>query len=203
VRLITDELARRDRAITGLVGAAGTTFHTLATRRTDIDRLLRQLPPTLDRMHASFTQLQGTLAQTRPALAALRPAARALPTGLTALRELSGDADPALAALRPAVRELNPLARHLAPTASALSSAFQSLEPQLPRIDRITSEITPCERRLQKFFAWTMSVFKFGNRSDRTSSPRGLLVSSIGDASNGADPNLVPVVNCANGRPTR
>ena len=67
----------------------------------------------------------------------------------------------------------------------------------------MAAKITPCERRLQKFFAWTMSVLKFGNRSDLTASPRGALVQSVGDATNGADPNLVPVVNCADGRPTR
>jgi virulence factor Mce-like protein len=202
VRLITDELARRDRAITRLVAASGTTFDTLAARRTDLDSVLRRLPPTLQQMNGSFGQLQDTLAQTRPALAALRPAARRLPSGLTALRSLAHGLAPALAALTPAVRELDPLARDLAPTASALSAAFARLEPQLPRIDRITGKITRCERRLQKFFAWTMSVLKFGNRSDLTSSPRGALINSVGDASNGADPNLVPVVNCADGRPT-
>jgi len=47
-----------------------------------------------------------------------------------------------------------------------------------------------------------MSVFKFGNASNRTSSPRGLLTDTIADASNGSLSNLVPVKGCADGRPT-
>jgi hypothetical protein len=101
------------------------------------------------------------------------------------------------------VGALQPLARDLAPTAAALSAAFGRLEPQFPRVDRVTAKLSRCEREIQKFFAWTMSVFKFGNRTNLTTSPRGLLVGAAADATNGADPNLVPVTGCADGRPTR
>jgi hypothetical protein len=153
-------------------------------------------------MHASFGRLRGTLGETRPALEALRPAARALPAGLTSLRSVFRRADPALTALRPAIRTLTPLARDLAPTARSLAGAFERLEPQMPRLDRITAKLSSCEREVQKFFAWTMSVFKFGNRSNLTSSPRGVLVAGPAEVTNGADPNLAPVTSCADGRPT-
>jgi len=202
VGLISDELARRDRALTRLVGAAGATFQTLGDRRADIDRTLRELPPSLIQLRDSLGRLQGTLRETRPALAALRPAARRLPSGLAALRSLSGNLDPALRAARPAVTALQPLARDLRPAAGDLASAFAALEPQAPRLDRITASVSRCETEVQKFFAWTMSVFKFGNASNRTSSPRGILVDTVADATNGELSNLVPVKGCADGRPS-
>jgi hypothetical protein len=72
----------------------------------------------------------------------------------------------------------------------------------MPRLDRITARVSACKREVQKFFAWTMSVFKFGNRSNLTSSPRGALISGPSEVANGADPNFVPVTSCADGRPT-
>jgi virulence factor Mce-like protein len=202
VRLTTDELGRRDRSITRLVESAGATFDTLGERRAELDSTLRELPPTLSLMQASFGRLRGTLAEARPALQALRPAARALPSGLGSLRSLVGRLDPALTALRPAVRALSPFARDLSPTAGALSTAFERLEPQLPRLDRITAKVSSCEREIQKFFAWTMSVFKFGNKSNLTTSPRGAFISGASEVGSGADPNLVPVRSCADARPT-
>ncbi|HEX6391678.1 MAG TPA: MlaD family protein [Solirubrobacteraceae bacterium] len=199
---ITDELARRDRALARLVQSAGGTFQTLGERREDLDRTLRELPPALTQVRGSLGRLQGTLRETRPALAALRPAARRLPSGLTALRSLSSDLDPALRAVRPAIDALRPLARDLAPTAASLAGAFAALEPQAPRLDRVTAQVARCKTEVQKFFAWTMSVFKFGNASHRTSSPRGLLVDTIADATNGSLSNLVPITGCADGRPS-
>jgi len=201
VGLITDELARRDQAVTRLVDTAGATFHTLGARREDLDRTLRELPPSLVRVRDSLGRLQHTLRETRPALAALRPAARRLPAGLDALRSLSGHLDPALHAVRPAIGALQPLARDLGPAADALGDAFATLEPQTPRLDRVTAQVSRCKPEVQKFFAWNMSVLKFGNASNRTSSPRGLLLETAADTSEGSLSNLVPVTGCADGRP--
>jgi ABC-type transporter Mla subunit MlaD len=196
-RLITDELARRDDAVTRLVRDAGGTLRTLGDRRDDLDRTLTALPPTLDRMHRSFATLESTLGEARPALAALRPAVRELPSGLRALTALSGSLGPALTAAGPAVTALRPLARDLAPTSASLGTAFARLEPQVPRVDRLTAQVSRCEREVQKFFAWTLSVFKFGNRSLLTTSPRGLLMPAAGDAG-----ELVPVESCVDGSPS-
>jgi ABC-type transporter Mla subunit MlaD len=202
VRLVTDELARRDEALTELVRNAGGTFRTLGDRRADLDRTLTGLPPTLERMQRSFARLEGTLDEVRPALTGLRPTARALPSGLGGLDSLARNLRPALTAAEPAIGALRPLARHLAPTAASLRTALTRLEPQLPRVDRITSQVSRCKLEVQKFFAWTMSVFKFGTRSLFTTSPRGTLIGSAGDVTNGEDPNLVPVTSCADGSPT-
>lgn len=202
-RVILDELARRDRDVRALVHRADGTFGAMASRRADIDRTLEDLPPTLSRLQRSFARLDGTLNDVRPALRALRPAARALPRGLDGLDGLARDLRPTLAALAPAIPALRPLARDLAPTAGSLQDAFESLAPQLPRVDRAAQQVSRCKREVQKFFAWTMSVFKFGSRGFNGSSPRGALITGADAATDGNDPNLVPVIGCADGRPPR
>lgn len=202
-KVILDELARRDGDVRALVRRADGTFGALAARREDLDRTLGDLPPTLSRLQRSFARLDGTLGEVRPALRALRPAARALPRGLDGLDALARDLRPALSALAPAIPALRPLARDLAPTAGSLQEAFERLAPQLPRADRVTQQASRCKRELQKFFAWTMSVFKFGSRGFNGSSPRGALITGADALTDGDDPNLVPVIGCADGRPPR
>jgi ABC-type transporter Mla subunit MlaD len=178
------------------------TFNAIGSQSAAVEQLVAQLPPTLTQMRGSFGQLQVTLADVRPTLTALLPAAHALPAGLAALRAFATPATPALKALVPALDALSPLARNLPPTASALHTAFNTLAAQAPRLDRITAKVIPCELPVDKFFAWTLSVLKFGSASNRTSGPRGLLVvpPSSGDPTV-RDPTLEPVTGCADGRP--
>jgi len=201
-RLIGDELAGRERQLQGLIDRAGTTFTALAARREAIDGTLAELPPTLGALRSSFGELRGTLDVVRPALRDLRPAARQLPAGLRALDETLAAASPALRATDPAIDALRPLASRIAPAAAALEGAARSLTPQLPRLDRVTAKVTPCERPLQKFFANTLSVLKFGNRTNLTTSPRGVIGVSGGDLT-GTRSNMVPAIGCADGRPAQ
>jgi hypothetical protein len=152
-------------------------------------------------MHGSFGRLQVTLADVRPTLIALIPAARALPAGLDALRGFAVPATPALSALVPPLQALTPLARNLAPTAGALHKAFTALAPHAPRLDRISGKVIPCELPVDKFFAWTLSVLKFGNAGNGTSSPRGILVAPLSEDPTVRDPTLTPVTGCADGKP--
>lgn len=199
---ITDELSRRDAAVRGLVRRASATFSALAARRTALDGTFEELPPTLSQARSSFARLDATLAEVRPALKDLRPTAAALPSGLRGLDGLAGDLRPALSALAPALPALSPLARDLAPTAASLRSAFAALEPQLLRLDRISQQLVRCETPVQKFFAWTMSVFKFGSRGLNGSSPRGAFIASPEDATSSGD-SLVPTRGCADGQVPR
>jgi virulence factor Mce-like protein len=200
---ITGELARRDTAVRGLVAKASTTFSALGARRQELDRTLTELPPTLAQLRSSFGELDTTLDDVRPALTALRPTARALPGGLKALDRLAADLAPALGAVAPALPSLRSLARDLAPTASSLEAAFTALQGQLPRLDRVTAKVVRCEPFVQKFFAWSVSVFKFGSRGFNAASPRGALVVSPEDVTNGSGPNLVPNIGCADGKAPR
>ena len=160
-RLMTEELAGRDRQLTRLVRAGGATFTELASVDDSLDALIAGLPPTLQRMRSAFATLRVTADELDPAFTALQPTARALPAGMRALRDFSVDARPALGALRPSVRELAPLARALRPTAAGLNEAFSRLRPQAPRLNRITAELVPCLLAVQKFFHHTLSIGKF------------------------------------------
>jgi len=202
-RLLTDELARREQDVRGLVRDGATTLRASGGEDDAVERTIEGLAPTFTQMEASLTRLRGTLAEVRPALRALRPTAHALPGGLAALRSFSLEATPALRALRAPVRTLTPLARDLAPTSAALADAFARLEPQAPRLDRITQKVVPCEKAVGKFFAYTLSTFKYGNRSNHSSSPRGELVENPGDVTGNvtADPTMIKTIGCADGKP--
>ncbi|MCK9247859.1 MAG: MlaD family protein [Solirubrobacteraceae bacterium] len=219
-RTLADTVARRDRTVRALVRDAGRLTRALRRRDRQLTRMLRvgaatagavaadegldatiaALAPALTRTRDVLGELEGTLGRVRPALRALRPTARAAGPGLRALERLADDATPALRGLRPAVDALRPLAGRLVPTAGALRDAAAGLVPQTPRLDRISAAVGRCELSTAKFFAWTVSVLKFGNRDDRTSSPRGALVFSPGSAGIVADPLLAPAPGCADGK---
>jgi ABC-type transporter Mla subunit MlaD len=202
-RLLTDELASRDHALRGLVRDGATTVQTTGRESNAVQRTIEELAPTFTQMRSSLIQLRGTIAQVRPALRALRPPARALPGGLAALRSFSVAATPALQALRLPIHTLTPLARDLAPTSNALADAFTRLEPQAPRLDRITQKVVPCQKAVDKFFAFTLSTFKYGNNSKHSSSPRGELVQNPADITGDtvADPTMIHSIGCADGKP--
>jgi ABC-type transporter Mla subunit MlaD len=177
-----------------------TTLQAIAAQRPALAALLDQLPPTLAQMRGSFGRLGTTLDDIQPALRALVPTAHALPVGLRALKRFAAPALPALRALDPALVALNPFAKQLKPTASALQGALARLAPQIPRFNLITSKLVPCELPVDKFFAYTLSVFKFGNSTDLTSAPRGVLVADTQDNGASKDPLLVPAIGCADGK---
>lgn len=201
-RLLFDELATRNADLARLVQVGAGTLSALGSQSPALDQTIAELPKTLAQMHSSFGQLELTLGDVQPALTALQPVAKALPNGLDALGAFSLHATPAVTALMPAIDALTPLARSLRPTASALRLAFARLAPQAPRLDRITAKVIPCELPVDKFFAWTLSVLKFGNAANRTSSPRGILVAPASSADPlTPDPTLAPAIGCADGKP--
>ncbi|MGE4428272.1 MAG: MlaD family protein [Solirubrobacteraceae bacterium] len=219
-RTLADTVAGRDRTVRALVRDAGRLTRALRRRDGQLARMLRvgaatagavaaddgldatigALAPALTRTRDVLGELDETLARVRPALRTLRPTARAAAPGLRALERFADDATPALRALRPAVDALRPLAGRLVPTAGALREAAADLVPQAPRLDRITAAVGRCELSTAKFFAWTLSVLKFGNRDDRTTGPRGAVILSPGSAGVVADPLLAPAPGCADGK---
>ncbi|HWF53736.1 MAG TPA: MlaD family protein [Solirubrobacteraceae bacterium] len=200
-RLLFDELSARNTQLATLLRTGSGTFAALGAQSPALRSLIAELPGTLSTMQSSFGQLQTTLADVRPALTDLVPTANALPAGLNALKRFSAPATPALTALEPAVDALEPLATNLAPTATALHQAFTTLVPQAPRLDRVTAKVVPCELPVDKFFAWTLSVLKFGNATNLSSSPRGLLVAGPFEDPSLKDPTVAPVIGCADGKP--
>jgi len=162
-RLITAELGRRDEQLTALIRDGSATVTALGEHERQVGETLDQLPPTLSQLRTSFATLRVTLGALGPALRSLRPTAAALQRGLSDLQRVARAADPALVSLRRPIRALLPLTRALGPTTSALSRATEALAPQTPRLNRITRRMVPCELAIQKFFAWTPSVFKFSD----------------------------------------
>jgi phospholipid/cholesterol/gamma-HCH transport system substrate-binding protein len=200
-RLLFAELAQRSTQLGKLLQTGASTLGALGSESGPLAETLSELPGTLQQMRSSFTQLDTTLADVRPALSDLVPTANALPAGLKALERFAVDAFPALQALHPAVVSLTPLAEHLAPTASALQAAFAKLLPQAPELNSITAKVVPCELPVDKFFAWTLSLLKFGNADNRTDSPRGTLVTGPFEDPLAKDPTVSPVIGCADSQP--
>ena len=181
----TRRLVNRVRLITDELGAARPLDHApRPRRRRDVLHARRparraRRDPARAAAHAGQMRgvasagCDGTLGRDaararRAATGGARPAGR---PATRCARSSAARPRPARAAARRS--DPDPARRDLAPTAARCRSAFERLEPQLPRLDRITAQASRCKREVQKFFAWTMSVFKFGNTTNRTSSPRG------------------------------
>jgi virulence factor Mce-like protein len=195
-RTIVDELGARDRELTRLVSDGDATLAQLGGRGPAVQNLIAQLAPSFAQLRSSLGRLQGTLGAVDPALTALQPAAGALPAGMQALRRFSTDAQPALRALEPPVGSLSTLSSELRPAAASLSGAFAQLTPQAPAYDRITSKLLACAPTLDKFFAWTQSVLKFGDANGTY--PRGNGVQSESTyVPSQRDPVLRPHGGCA------
>lgn len=201
-RRMTDELARRDSALAGLVARGDATFGALADARDPLEELIAAVPATMAAMQTSFDRLDTTLDVLDPALSDLRPAARAMPRGLRALRRLAGDAAPAFRELRSPVKSLSRLAAQLRPTSQALQRAFERLLPQAPRYDRITRRVSGCELAVDKFFQWTPSVLKYADVNGAY--PRGNNATSSSSVAPGApDVALRPHPGCTTGKEAR
>src|SRR5205807_7409670 len=98
--------------------------------------------------------LDGVLPDLDQALGSLYPVARNLPGGLSALRRLSGSADPALQALRRPVHKLVPLATALVPLSGELRGSLHNLGPQLPDFTHVIGTLAKCTTPLYAFFQW-------------------------------------------------
>jgi phospholipid/cholesterol/gamma-HCH transport system substrate-binding protein len=192
--LMMEELGRRDRQLRQLARGGGAALGELGASEAALNRLLVELPPTLRQLVPTFRVLRSTADQLDPALDALVPSARAMPAGLTALRNFSVEALPSLRALRRPLPSLTTLLQALRPTSVGLDQAFAKLRPNAPRLDRITAAIVPCEFAVQKFFSNTISLTKF-------SDARGGIFR--GQTVNGSDLNQKASPSCASGGPRK
>jgi hypothetical protein len=157
---LTGELARRDRQVSGLVGAAGKTFDELGDRASPLAQLFVELPQTLREVPKSFEVLRAATAKLDPALEALRPTARSLPAGFNALAGLAPDLQSGSAALGKTVGPLRKLLRTTTPLANDLTAAFTTLTPELPRIESIGDKVKPCQKALEGYLHYWLSVYK-------------------------------------------
>lgn len=160
---VTGAVATRDRQLRTLVHRGDETLGVLAAGDRPLAGTLAELPVTLQSLGTSFAAVRRAEDQIDPALTDLLPVARRLEPGLAALARFGRDAAPAFRALTPSVTALEPLVRDLRPTAASLADLFDRLQPQAGRLDRVTKKVDGCLYPLQKFLAWSLSVWKFAD----------------------------------------
>jgi phospholipid/cholesterol/gamma-HCH transport system substrate-binding protein len=201
-RLMTDELARRDRQVTTLVSAGNAALTELGSVDRPLSAFIEQMPPMLRQLPVSFGTLRAASDELDPAFDALRPAAAALPSGLTALERLGPDLSAGAAALRRPMPRLRRLVVASGPVGRDLGAAFKRLRPAAPRLNSITAQIVPCELAVAKFFQWSLSVTKFSDVHGAF--PRGEDVGSANTAGGQVrGPALKANPSCAKGGPRK
>jgi ABC-type transporter Mla subunit MlaD len=136
---VIGELAKRRGEVTSFIGRADRVARAVADRRGDLGLAIQRLPPLLDQLEPSATEIAGLTTEARPVAHDLRAAAR--PVGL-----LLGDLDPLTQAARPTLKALDelsvtgraalhatdPVARKLLPLARRL--------PEVGRLARLLNE---------------------------------------------------------------
>lgn len=187
LRLMLDELARRDNDLRGLVSGGAATFSALHQSEQELEALIAELPPTLRQTRATFATLAPSLDRAAAAFTALRPVADDLPPALQALTGVGRDGRLAFSRLRRPIKSLQPLLRAARPFSRSLVPTFDALRSSAPRLDRVTALVVPCRTALRQFFNWTMSVFKF--QDVMSAYPRG---EAVGDRDPEPGPSCAP-----------
>jgi phospholipid/cholesterol/gamma-HCH transport system substrate-binding protein len=124
--LLTDELGRRDKQVSGFVSSSNAVFAALARQDANLRATLRQLPPALGETQTALGKAKGLADQLGPTLQALRPGARALGPSLRQTR-------PFLRQTAPVIRdELRPFTRAALPTVQELRPAMNDLSAAAP-----------------------------------------------------------------------
>jgi virulence factor Mce-like protein len=137
--VVVAKLAQHRGEVASFVGHADRVARAVADRRGDLGLAIHRLPPLLDQLEPSATELAGLTEEARPVARDLRTAARPL-------RLLLGDFGPLTAAARPtlvkldelsvtgrrALRATDPVARKLLPVAKRL--------PEVARLARLLNE---------------------------------------------------------------
>jgi ABC-type transporter Mla subunit MlaD len=122
---VLGELDRRKDDLTGTFEGAADTLKVTADNRVQLDRAIRDLPPTLRDLRPALTSLRDLADDATPTLRSVRAAS-------PALRTLAGDLGPLSDAARPALREL----------ASASRVATPILTRALPELDRLRGTVS-------------------------------------------------------------
>jgi len=172
--VLTTELGRRQRQLRTVVQAGSATLGTLQEGSPDLDATLRQLPPSLRSIRATFATVRGVLDDVDRGVGDLYPALDRLPAALKSLRLLNTNLAPAVAALQRPVADLVPFVRTLAPVSSDLDATLSALRPQVGAVDKVTTDLAKCKKAVQGFFQWDASLAKFAD--NRGPVPRGNLV---------------------------
>jgi virulence factor Mce-like protein len=137
--VVVAKLAQHRGEVASFVGRADRVARAVADRRGDLGLAIHRLPPLLDQLEPSATELAGLTEEARPVARDLRTAARPL-------RLLLGDFGPLTAAARPTLEKLDELSvtgrralRATDPVARKLLPVAQRL-PEVARLARMLNE---------------------------------------------------------------
>lgn len=195
--VLTTELGTRQQQLRTLVSAGSATLGALQQGSPDLDRTLRELPPTVGEITSSFAAVRGVLPAVDQAVSDLGPVADRLPDALDDVRALNAVLSPAVRRLRAPVTQLVPFAQRLRPVAKNLQASVQALQPQTDSINKITDSLVKCQKGIIGFFQWNASLSKFGDISGPI--PRGNLAVGVPDVGGTGTAPRTPVKNCAGG----
>jgi virulence factor Mce-like protein len=166
--VVVAKLAQHRGEVASFVGRADQVARAVADRRGDLGLAIHRLPPLLDQLEPSATQLAGLSEEARPVARDLRTAARPLRLVLGDLGPLTDAARPTLEKLdelsvtgRRALRATDPVARKLLPVAQRL--------PEVARLARLLNENLRARgvvEGLQRFVYFAAAAT---SRFDRTS----------------------------------
>jgi ABC-type transporter Mla subunit MlaD len=161
---ILGELDRQQDQLTGTFDESARFLKISADYRAQLDRTIRELPPTLQSLRPALQALRDLTRDATPTLASLR---RASPS----LRQLAGDLKPLSDAARPALTRLArasrvgaPILRRAAPQLQRLSTALQALAPNVPILTELNQSLrdTGAPEFLSRFlFTVAMSTARF------------------------------------------
>jgi virulence factor Mce-like protein len=139
---VLSELDRRKDAINGTFEGAAATLKPTSDYRRQLDRAIRQLPPTLNAVRPALVSLRDLSDDARPTLAALRESSPALSTLAGDLGPLSDAARPALRRLASASRTGAPVLRRSLPKVKLLRSTVDALRPVTPLVTQLNTSLS-------------------------------------------------------------
>lgn len=198
--VLTTELGAREGQIRDLVRDGSATLGALQAGSSDLDAALRELPPAVSEIKASFAAVMGVVDDVDRAIGDLGPVADRLPASLRSIRGLNSTLAPAVRSLRSPVRRLVPFARSLRPVVTDLNATATALLPRVGSLDKVTKSTALCEDAIIHFFQWNASLSKFGDV--RGPIPRGNLAFGAPDTGAPGLKKRSPAENCAGGTTT-
>ncbi|MGX6447087.1 MlaD family protein [Patulibacter sp. S7RM1-6] len=139
---ILAELERREDDLNGTFEGSAKVLKVTSDYREQLDRAIRDLPPTLDDLKPALESLRDLSRDTTPTLRSLRAAA-------PSLRELAGDLGPLTDAARPALKSLAdaateavPILQRSVPELQRLQTATKALAPTTPLVAELSRSLS-------------------------------------------------------------
>jgi ABC-type transporter Mla subunit MlaD len=136
---VIGELSRNRGQVAGFLVHADTVAQAVASRRGDLALAIHRLPPLLDQLQPSATELAGLVTDARPVVRDLRTAA-------VPVQQLLGDLDPLTQAARPTLAALN----ELSVTGRSALQATAPVARKLLPVARLLPEVSTLARQLNE-----------------------------------------------------